>query len=119
MCIVSSLATIADGLILENGHLNAGPYITLKLNQQQLLTVKTKRIVVLTAAQKKILMAKANVAPTVLTVYSKEAAKTGIDVCFEYNLALWVDERTIEVPMKYLVSDSKAIEKANEFDAID
>ena len=114
-----ALGTLADGLVLESGHLNAGPYITLQLSKDQILTVKTKRVVVLDSFQKTLLSTKAHVAPTVLTVYSMKAAKNGIDICYEYNLALWVSEDTVEVPIKYLVSDEVAIKKADQYDSID
>jgi len=109
----------AEGLRFAKGRLDEGPVTVLELSTQQQLQVRTKRVVVLTDEQKRVLQKEANVAPSLLSVYSTKAAVAGIDSCFEYNLSVWFEPTRIEVPHRFLVTDEKAAAKADEFDDID
>lgn len=116
---LSTSVAIADGLRFENGRLNEGVVTVLDLSEAQLLQVRTKRTVVLTDSQKRVLRKAAGISPTVLTVYSTKMAAAGIDSCFEYNVALWFEPTRIEVPHRFLVSDEDAVKKADDFDSIE
>lgn len=117
--LLCASAARADGLRFVNGRLDEGPVTVLKLSPDQLLQVRTKRVVVLTEKQQGALRKQAGVGPTVLSVYSTKAAAAGIDSCFEYNMAVWFDAGSIEVPHRLLVSDDQAAAKAEDFDSID
>lgn len=116
--IAMPTVALTEGIRFVNGRLDAGAVTVLELTDDQLVQVRTKRVVILTAAQKAQL-AKAKVGPSVLTVYSKKQASNGIDSCFEYNMALWFEPRRIEVPHMFLVSDEQAAAKAEDIENID
>ena len=106
----------ADNIMVVNGRLDIKKVTVLTLTERQLFTAKTKRVVFLTKAQQGILKNEANVAPTVLSIFSLKRAKNGIHPCFEYNFALWFAPNKIEVPHMFLVSDKEAIKLADELD---
>jgi len=109
-------SAFADNIIVVNGRLDIKKVTVLTLTEGQLFTAKTKRVVFLTKEQQGILKKEANVAPTVLSIFSLKRAKNGIHPCFEYNFALWFAPNKIEVPHMFLVSDKEAIKLANELD---
>ena len=121
MTLVSIVArpAAADGITLVEGHLGSGTYVTIHLSPEQVVTVRTKRVVVLSPAQKSGLQKAKAPSPTALTVYSRKVAAQGIDSCFEYNIALWATESTIEVPLAFLVDHATAATKASDLENID
>lgn len=114
---ISCAATaFADNIMVVKGRLDVKKVTVLTLTEGQLFTVKTKRVVILTKEQQGILKKEANVAPTVLSIFSLKRAENGIHPCFEYNFALWFAPNKIEVPHMFLVSDKEAIKLADELD---
>ncbi len=115
--LVSGVAR-GDGFQMKDGRYASGPVTVLRLSAEQVLTVKTKRVVVLTAGQKAALKRDTGKAPTVLSVYSlKTAGKDCTD--FDYNIAIWYNPTRIEVPHAFVMSDREAEAKADEFDSIE
>ena len=114
--VMCALTVFADNIMIKNGRLDIEKVTVLTLTDEQLLTVKTKRVVFLSKAQQTILKKEANVAPTVLSIISLKRAKNGIHPCFEYNFAFWFAPNRIEVPHMFLVSDREAIRRADELD---
>lgn len=114
MVVLAGLAR-ADGYVMKDGRYASGPVTVLTLTAEQLLTAKTKRVVVLIPAQKDLLKREAGLAPTVLSVHSLRIA--GKDcTCGEYNIAIWFSPGQIEVPHGYLVSDEDAERSADEWE---
>ena len=116
--LLGSIAVIAlaDNLSFKNGRLQEGKVSILKIEKSQFLTIKTKRVMVLSPSQKTILKREAGLAPSVLEVYTIKGAEIGIHGCFAFNVAVWFSETQVEVPHKYLVSDEDAEKKSNEYD---
>lgn len=115
LCCAVSLIH-ADSIRLKNGRLDAGPVTVLALTKQQLLTARTKRVIVLTAEQHELLAKEAKVSPSVITLYSIKGASAGIHPCFEYNFGVWFQDRQVEIPHSYLVSDEEAAKHADDLD---
>jgi hypothetical protein len=87
----------------------------LSLTPQQIVTIKTKRVVLLTAEQKATLGRAAGKAPTVLSIHSLAVA--GRDcTCGEYNFAIWFKPGLIEVPHRFLETDEEAARIADEWE---
>ena len=108
----------ADGFQMKDGRYASGPVTILRLTPDQVLTIKTKRIVVLTPSQKAALKRDTGKAPTVLSVYSlKTAGKDCTD--FDYNIAIWYQPTRVEVPHAFVMSDREAEAKADEFESIE
>jgi hypothetical protein len=103
---------------LLNDRLDEGKITVLQLDDLQLLTARTKRMIVLSADQRALLLKEASVAPTVLELFTTKALSSGIDGCFLYNFAHWYSPHSIEVPHRFLVSDDEAAEKADDFEDI-
>ncbi len=107
-----TLPAVADGYQMKDGRYASGPVTVIDLTPDQVLSTKTKRVVVLSSSQKALLLKEAGVAPSVLSIHSLNVA--GKDcTCGEYNLAIWFSPEKIEVPHRYLVDDAEA-EKAAE-----
>jgi hypothetical protein len=114
----ASGAAFGDGMSFKDGRYADGPVTVLTLSNEQLVTVKTKRVVVLTKSQRDLLTSNTGLAPSVLQVYSVRAA--GQDcTCFDYNVSIWFAPRQIEVPHHFLVSDTEAERKADEQEVIE
>lgn len=113
--LVASLAA-ADNIPFENGRLAAGPVTVLAITSEQVLTIRTNRVAVLTRKQKAKLRKEAGIAPSVLEVHTIKGAELGIHGCFAYNFAVWFAPDRIEVPHEYLLSDEDAAKKADEMD---
>jgi hypothetical protein len=116
LIICFAIITLADDLSFKNGRLNEGKVSILNIEKQQLITIKTKRVMVLSAAQKAVKKKETGVSPSVLEVYTVKGAEIGIHGCFAYNVAVWFNDKQVEVPHKYLISDQEAEKKANEFE---
>lgn len=114
--LIYAVTILADNIMVVNGRLDIKKVTVLTLTEGQLFTAKTKRVVFLTKAQQGILKKEANIAPTVLSIFSLKRAKNGIHPCFEYNFALWFAPNKIEVPHMFLVSDKEAIKVADQLD---
>jgi hypothetical protein len=115
--LLGSLA-YADGFQMKNGRYASGPVTVLRLTPGQVITIKTKRVVVLTTEQKAALKRDTGKAPTVLSVYSlKVAGKDCTD--FDYNIAIWYEPTRIEVPHAFVMSDREAEKKADEFEYVE
>lgn len=109
----------ADNLQVKNGRLDGVEVTVLTLTDEQLLTVRTKRVFVLTRQQRDSLTQAAGVAPTVLSVYSlRQVSDQGIHACGEFNFGLWFSERNVEVPHLFLVTDEKAAEMADALEEL-
>ena len=72
--VMCALTVFADNIMIKNGRLDIEKVTVLTLTDEQLLTVKTKRVVFLSKAQQTILKKEANVAPTVLSIISLKRA---------------------------------------------
>ncbi len=114
--MICAATVFADNIMVVKGRLYIKKVTVLTLTEGQLFTAKTKRVVFLTKAQQGILKKEANIAPTVLSIFSLKRAKNGIHPCFEYNFALWFAPNKIEVPHMFLVSDKEAIKVADQLD---
>jgi ABC-type Fe3+-hydroxamate transport system substrate-binding protein len=113
-----AMSAYGDGFQMKDGRYASGPVTVLDLTPEQVATVKTKRIVLLTPEQKAALMREIGKAPSVLSVYSlKVAGKDCSD--FDYNIAIWFQPTRIEVPHAFVMSDADAERKADEFDSIE
>ena len=105
----------ADGYKMKDGRYADGPVTVLSLSPEQVLTTKTKRVVVLASVQKAQLKREAGVAPSVLSIHSLKVA--GKDcTCGEYNIAIWFSPTQIEVPHQFLVTDEDAERSAEEWE---
>ena len=105
----------ADSYKMKDGRYASGPVTVLALSAEQVLTTKTKRVVVLTSAQKTQLKREAGTAPSVLSIHSLKVA--GKDcTCGEYNIAIWFSPSEIEVPHGFLITDDDAERAADEWE---
>ena len=105
----------ADGYKMKDGRYASGPVTVLALSADQVLTTKTKRVVVLKSAQKAQLKREAGTAPSVLSVHSLKVA--GKDcTCGDYNIAIWFSPTEIEVPHAFLITDEDAERAADEWE---
>lgn len=111
-------AAFGDGMTIKDGRYADGPVTVLDLTDDQLVTVKTKRVVVLTKSQKERLAKDTGVAPSVLQVYSLRTA-TQDCTCGDYNTAIWFAARKIEVLHSFLVSDAEAERMADDREVIE
>jgi hypothetical protein len=118
LALAPHLDALADGFRMKDGRYAGGPVTVLELTRDQRVTVETKRIVVLTEKQKRILRRDAGVAPSVLQVYSLRTA--GKDcTCFDFNISIWFEPERIEVPHRYLAGDAEAAERMDEVESIE
>lgn len=108
----------ADAFQMKEGRYASGPVTVLDLTPQQIITVKTKRVLVLTNEQKALLTRDAGVAPSVLQTYSLKTAGKYC-TCFDFNISIWFAATRVEVPHEFLVSDADAERKMNEVESIE
>ena len=114
---LASPPALSDAYRMEGDRYADGPVTVLTLSDEQLVTVRTKRFLVLTDEQKHELFVETGVAPTALQVHSLRIA--GKDcTCFEYNIAIWFEERRVEAPHAYLVSDEEAARRMDHLDRL-
>jgi hypothetical protein len=120
LLIVLVLPTVAqaDGFQMKDGRYASGPVTVLALTADQVLTVKTKRVLILTEEQKGLLRRDTGVAPSVLYAYSLKTA--GRDcTCFDFNISIWFEPMRVEVPHRFLLSDADAERKMDEIESIE
>jgi ABC-type Fe3+-hydroxamate transport system substrate-binding protein len=110
-------AANGDSFKMKDGRYASGPVTVLDLTPQQVVTAKTKRIVVLSPQQKALVKRDTGKGPTVLSLYSLKVA--GLDCTdFDYNIAIWFQPTRVEVPHAFVMSDAEAEAKADEFEAV-
>jgi len=113
--IVVSRPLRGDAMPIVAGRYSGGSATLLTLTTQQVLTARTKRVVVLTQAQQRRLVREAHVAPTVLDISLPAVA--ALDCTdFTFNVGLLIAPTEIEVPHRYLVSDNEAARRTKEFE---
>lgn len=118
LVLVLPAQTWADGFKMKNGRYASGPVTVLDLTAEQLLTVRTMRVMVLTGAQKARLRAATGVAPGVLQVYSLKRAGTAC-TCFDFNISIWFAPERVEVPHQFLLSDADAEQYMDDLESSD
>ncbi len=119
LLLSAGLAARADNLKFKNGRLDEGPVTILSVTPDQVITIRTKRVAVLTAKQRAVLQKEAGKVPAVLEVYTVKGAEVGIHGCFAYNVAVWFVPDKIEVPHRYLLTDAEAAARADELDEME
>ena len=123
-CLIALVAILlsgflnADGPKMENGRFAGGPVTILQLTETQLENQNISRVLKLTILQRRLLESEFGLSPSYLEVWNTKDGESDC-TCFAWNLAFRFDDLHVEVPHKYLVSDSDAERRQARLDAID